>query len=315
MSAHLQRLYDTAAAAPVAVDARPVQRSSSPLLAVDQRLAMSAYAASFLIGMPGEAEAVSEAWPDLPAELRMAREPDAPAPPVAAPPPPTTPADRDLPPVEWLRPPPQPRPAEATVTDRRTGPEPVLPPPEPPTARADDVPTTRPLPPVEITRPEGIPAPIDQPRPAPEPVPTRTVSLRSELTVTVGPEARRRDAPPPRPRMTSAREPLGAEVRRTDVPELLHPVPAPPAPPLPLPVQYREADLTEPVRRLVREAMVDSRPRTPAQAQDPAPTAAGTTSQPTTAESVQPTTAESVSLIGPLDRPSRATTLYGLRLR
>jgi hypothetical protein len=35
----------------------------------------------------------------------------------------------------------------------------------------------------------------------------------------------------------------------------------------------------------------------------------------TGAPSQRPATAEAMSVIGPLDRPARATTLYGLRLR
>src|SRR3954471_11331338 len=81
MKPYLQRLYDAAAGTATAVEARPAQRSSSPLLAVDQRLASPAYAASFLLGLPGSAEPEPTApEPDLLAIPEPGRRAPGPAP-------------------------------------------------------------------------------------------------------------------------------------------------------------------------------------------------------------------------------------------
>lgn len=268
MSAHLQRLYDGAAAASTAIDARPAQRSSSPLLAVDQRLAVSTYAASFLIGVPGDAETLpeSETWPGLPTDLRPASEPAVPVP-LSVPQPLTTPADHG-PPTDSVARTERPYVWDSSLNDR--------------------------------------------PRPVNESVPTRPVSRDSEQTATTIPsEAPRRNPRTPRPRVAAVPEPARAAAPRPDAPELLHPLPPAPAPPLPPPVPNRETDLTEQVRRLVHEAMANHRTQTPARAREPEPDPVPTTSGSTG----RPTTAEAASLIGPLDRPARAITLYGLRLR
>lgn len=61
MSTYLQRLYDATDSAAAKTNARPAQRSLSPLLAVDQRLVTPAYARSSLLDLPSAADR----WPGL----------------------------------------------------------------------------------------------------------------------------------------------------------------------------------------------------------------------------------------------------------
>jgi hypothetical protein len=85
---------------------------------------------------------------------------------------------------------------------------------------------------------------------------------------------------------------------------------AEPLPPPPPPPATEPADLADQVRRLVREAMAgEDTSRRPSRDGE-----AGTDAAPAST-AARARTAEAVSVIGPLDRPARATTLYGLRLR
>ena len=72
----------------------------------------------------------------------------------------------------------------------------------------------------------------------------------------------------------------------------------------------RAADLAKQVRRLIREEMSGDA-ATPPPARDREPGAPPDASAP----APRPSTAEAMSVIGPLERPARSTTLYGLRLR
>ncbi|MBK5305243.1 MAG: hypothetical protein JJD92_00995 [Frankiaceae bacterium] len=312
MSAYLQRLYDAAGATSAAVDARPAQRSSSPLLAVDQRLATTAYATSFLLGLPGGPEPQPGPEPEpeglaVPRPLRreaVVRDetlvrvvPPRPVPPKTPEPdteervdprsrpdvdpeastnpsPPVEPRPHlaDVPPVAHAQPPP----AEQDRPTRTSGPGPE---------------TVQPLP---LVREAADPAPV---RARPERL--------AEPPVTSRP-----DSGPAAPEVAAA--PAAVTPRRAPaaVPVLLHPAPAPAAEQLPPPAAPRAADLAAQVRRLVREEMsADTPSARPTREREPG--SAAETSAPAT----RPSTAEAMSVIGPLERSAPSTTLYGLRLR
>lgn len=313
MNAYLQRLYDTGAAT-AAVDARPAQRSSSPLLAVDQRLATPSYAATFLLGLPGETDPETGPGPEpdlvtLPEQGRR----DA----VLAPDegPVRVPASRPTPaaaPLSDLAEPVVPRPPrDDAAPTPRTAP-PVA---EPSTVVLDPAPVVRAQPPDTGTnRAPGhwTAEPVvervlrrDQPEAAPTTIPP---GLRVAET------SRRPQADPVRTDPEKAPPPTTVSPRPDPVtaPTLVHPTAAhvpEPLPPVPAPRTAEPADLAEQVHRLVREAMSSEPTRPRARDQEAGP--AGET----TPSASRPRTAEAMSVIGPLDRPARATTLYGLRLR
>lgn len=309
MNPYLQRLYDAAAGTAAAVEARPAQRSSSPLLAVDQRLASPAYAASFLLGLPGSAgtDAAPAPEPDLLTFPEPGPRDPTPAPDEGRV---QVPAPHLVPPVNprhedeqraVARPSPvaEPKPASSPLaTPRETvaAPSPALPP---------DVPSAPAPAPVHV-EPRSVVERVVRPAP-PEPVVAepRTV-LRVEAPSRPMPTTHLRPVPSPLP---PAPERAG---RATTPPPLVRPVSRAVIEPLPPPAPRaaEPADLADQVRRLVREAMAGDdtpRPTSPDRQEGPI------TDPATTASPAR--TAEAVSVIGPLDRPRRATTLYGLRLR
>ncbi|GAA3688996.1 hypothetical protein GCM10023081_27950 [Arthrobacter ginkgonis] len=336
MSAYLQRLYDAAAGAATAVEARPAQRSSSPLLAVDQRLASATYAASFLLSLPGEADAgqgpALEALtlPDPPRRDAVASRDQTP---VRAPVPRPAPAGIPVPDIEErvaLRPRidgdiglPAGSPARPAPS-REPGP---MPPDAAVAARAERQPVaeegTRRLQEAQPPPPQVQPLPrsIDPAAPLaprPEPGPTEPVAAVAPPPALAGPRAEP-DGPAPLLHRVpaAAREalptPAAPRAAEPDGPApLLHRVPAAAREALPTPAVPRAAEpvgLAEQVRRLVREAMSREAARPGATRERESGTADSG------ASASRPTRAEAVSVIGPLDRPERATTLYGLRLR
>ena len=312
MSAYLQRLYDAAGAASATVDARPAQRSSSPLLAVDQRLATAAYATSFLLGLPGETDSQpeSESEPDglaVPRPLRreaVVRDETL----VRVVPPRPVPAHTRQPEIEEradLRPRPDAgqeaptRPAPPVASRfRPTGVPPVAHAQPPPTEKTRPARASRPVPetvgPLPLVRASADPPPL-QARPE------RLV----ELPVTSRP-----DPGPATPGVAAAPATATPPAEPASVPVLLHPSPAPDPEPLPPPVPPPAADLATQVRRFVREEMSGD-PVTPRPAHDGEPGAPPDASAP----APRPSTAEAMSVIGPLERPAGSTTLYGLRMR
>jgi hypothetical protein len=321
MSAYLQRLYDAAGAA-AAVDARPAQRSSSPLLAVDQRLASATYAASFLLALPGEADAGQGPAPepealDFSAPLGRDSVASRGQPPLRAPVPRPAPAETPVPDVEE-------RVRFRPRTDHGTGsPERLAPSQEadtvlpdaaargerPPVAgaawRREAAPSPRPA--AQPLSPRVDPAVPLAPRPEPGPA---EPAVATRLEVPPAPVAE--VAAPPAPfawPVWSA--PAGPRAESADPVPLLHPVPAAAPEPAPAPAAPRPAErveFAEQVRRLVREAMAGETVR-------PGPAGGRESRTADSAPPSRPATAEAVSVIGPLDRPARATTLYGLRVR
>lgn len=333
MSAYLQRLYDVAGAV-AAVDARPAQRSSSPLLAVDQRLASATFAASFLLGMPGETDAEQGPAPEpealtLPDPLRrnaVSRDQT----PVRAPVPRPAPTGTPVPDVKErvaLRPR-----ADGHIGSP-AGPAPsrepgTVPPNAAAAARAERPPVAehatrrreeaQPPPPEVQPLPRRVdPAgPLAQ-RPEPgRPTEPAVTTRPTEPAVTTRPTqpavATRPDVPRPVAEVAPPPALAGTRAEPGGPAPLLHPVPVPAPEPLPPPAAPRAAEpaeLAEQVRRLVREAMSREVTR-------PGPTRereSGIADSRVPAS--RPTMAEAISVIGPLDRPARATTLYGLRLR
>jgi hypothetical protein len=312
MSAYLQRLYDAAGAASATVDARPAQRSSSPLLAVDQRLATSAYATSFLLGLPGETDPQpgSESEPDGPALPRPLRREA---------------VVRDETLVRVIPPRPVPAHTRDPETEERVdlrprpdaGQEaPTSPaPPVEPRSRPTDVPPVAHAqpPPTEKTRPARAWRPVPETvEPLPlvqEPTAPAPLQARPERLVDP-PVTSRPDPRPAAPDVAAAPATATPPAEPAAVPVLLHPSPAPTPGPLPPPASPRAADLAKQVRRLIREEMSGDA-ATPPPARDREPGAPPDASAP----APRPSTAEAMSVIGPLERPARSTTLYGLRLR
>lgn len=317
MSAYLQRLYDTMAGTAVAPEARPAQRSSSPLLAVDQRLASPAYVASFLLGLPGSADPDLDAAPPEPDLLTR------PAPTRRAPSPAPEEGSAPLqPPAHVLPATPQPQ-VEARVVPSRG-----------PGAAAE--PTVRPAAEPRETPPAPRPHAHDAP-PAAEPARPPAQAGRGAVEEPLPPADRRplpvverqpqqvveptRPQQPARLRVVHAEPPLSEQERKHPAhatpPPMLHPAPANEAEPLPPPPAPRiadQADLADQVRRLVREAIADGGSVRRASRDQPDVSATSRDSE--RAGTASPArTAEARSVIGPLGRPDRTTTLYGLRLR
>lgn len=311
MTPYLQRLYDAAGGTATAVEARPAQRSSSPLLAVDQRLASPAYAASFLLALPGPADAEVAPAPEpaltLPGPVRQDTGRAHDGGPARVPGPRhVSPATRPTQEGAVARPSPVVAP-EPTSQHRPTPQEPV----------ADATPAVRVPAPAPAAAPTAPPVdlwtgPVVEravgPHPSPIP-PAEPTQVRHVVEPARPLEPGRLRAVPetaPRP------EPERALPESATAPPLVHPAPPKVAEPLPPPAarMAEPGDLAVQVRRLVGEAMSgenDSR-RTSRDQKE------GSVAEPATAAS-QARTAEAVSVIGPLDRPPRATTLYGLRLR
>lgn len=314
MSTYLQRLYDAAGHAAAMVDVRPAQRSSSPLLAVDQRLATPMYATSFLMGLPGERDLqqVPESEVDtLMVPHSVHREPVSPpdqaSEQVAKP---RTIRRGIVPPAaeEQITPPQQ--------QNKQPG-SPLIPvPPEEFAAVLADPPA-----------PTGSQPPVGGLiRPTRDVLPSQTVTEsrpqrhgQADLAPTQrGP---RPEAVPPLPGPAPTDLPRGLpEVTRpatrmmpptrpTDDPPRLRPARATPLEPLPTPVGPGATALDQQVSRMVREAMARAAPAKPAPRQETTP------DSDTPVPGMRQGTAEAISVIGPLDRPARATTLYGLRLR
>jgi hypothetical protein len=316
MSAYLQRLYDVAGGTAVAVEARPAQRSSSPLLAVDQRLASPAYVGSFLLGLPGSADPEPDVAPPPEPDPLTFAEPGRRYP-VAA-------ADEGpapvLPPHRRFATTPQPKPDDPVVP----GPGPVAAPEHavrrPATRRETDAvlaahatpPAAEPTPPPVEVHARTVVEPMARVDPGPRP-PRKPGTPHQVVEPAPPPQPGRLRAVPPSP---TRPEPEQQRVEGVTTPPLLHPAPAKvaePLPPPPAPVaagEARAADLADRVRRLVREAMADDGTprRTSRDQQDGPVTDPATPSSPAR-------TAEAMSVIGPLDGPARSTTLYGLRLR
>lgn len=339
MNHYLQRLYDAAVGIPGAVAARPAQRSASPLLAVDQRLASPVYAEAFLRGLPGTADpdGAPPVMPDPFAEAEPValpgRGPLAPSP---------TPEERPFRVPRWHRDAPAP-PRPITTQPMEHVEVPVRPPG--PTTRVDTPPAPTATPslagadpaadPASVqtegtrlapghsalpVRPEtpdrGQPSAREMPEPVAQPLharqrqqPAHARSVPPRVVETGDPgRPGHQQATPGELSAPQAPTPLDATP-----PPMLHPrtaaapgpLPPPPTPPVPGPVVVEER-----VRRLVREAMAEepASARTVGDGVD-APAA------PKAATTPRARTAEEMSVIGPLDRPPRATMLYGLRLR
>lgn len=310
MNLYLQRLYDAAGGTVAAVEARPAQRSSSPLLAVDQRLASPAYAASFLLGLPGSADpdASPAPEPDLLTLPAPGRRDPTPAPdqepvrvPAPRPVPPATPRHQD-----------QQRVVASPTPSPVAEPEPVR---RPPASPHETVAAPTPAAPTDVA---PVPAPV---RVETRPVVERVVRHEPPDPVVAEPQTvLRAEAPSgrmptaqPRPDPPHPSAPARARRPAATAPPMVRPAPAAvidPLPPPPLPRAVEPTDLDVQVRRLVREAMAGegaprrtSRDRQEGAVAEPVPSASPAR------------TAEAMSVIGSLDRPARATTLYGLRLR
>lgn len=319
MTPYLQRLYDAAVGTAPTLEARPAQRSSSPLLAVDQRLASPAYVASFLLGVPGPGDPDADGMPRPEPDLLTA-----PAPGPRSP----SPVPRAEEPLRVPEPRHLPSPSPQSETLGPVAPRPVPSAPQEPAVRplgglhAD---LAAPSPAAHVTPPPAESAPV----PVEVPVPVATSVPRADPAPAHASATRPQDqvAAPVRPRhhgrlravtgRPARREPEKEAHGDPAAPTLLHPTPAAAAERLPLPLPMpppstpvEAADLADRVRRLVREALAtDAAPRPATREQHD-----GVVATPVTTPS-SARTAEAVSVIGPLDRPVRATTLYGLRLR
>jgi hypothetical protein len=327
MSAYLQRLYDAGLATPPgSTNAEPAQRSASPLVAVDQRMTSSAFAGSFLLGLPDDAstDLVAEPVPlrhdegwaesDEPLSPGLAGTLRAPAPEGPA----LIPPASDIPALSGTPRTPQPDPSDASTmpVGRVTPQERRLEPSRPVhLAQSDDV---------VRSRSESGPRVAD---PSPQSSTPSVHPAQSSLLAPPDPavEAPSREpqepaqpVPPDTGPTFEPKTPPGAILHpgptvepRTSPEATLHPTPlAVPQPLPPPPTTPRWSDLAERVHRMVHDEVAAAVPaQTPGREAKPAAAAAADLARP------RPTTAEAASVIGPLDRPTRTTTLYGLRLR
>ena len=272
MNPYLQRLYDAAGGAATAVEARPAQRSSSPLLAVDQRLASPAYAASFLLGLPGVDRTPTPRPPPEP-DLLTLPEPGTPGP---DPRPRRRPRPGPGAPSASIRRPPRPSARASRVVARAAGrvadPEPATRPPATAPERDPSRCRRRPRRPTPANRPCRHRSSVEtrpvveiarRARPAAPPVVGRAAAVR-RVVEPLRPAAAR---PSPR-RCRSRRRGPSRSVHAPDAataPPLLRPAPAAVdrAPAAATRARAAEpADLADQVRRLVREAMAgDGTPR------------------------------------------------------
>lgn len=327
MSGYLQRLYDATLAPDVMTSAQPAQRSSSPLVMADQRLAPGAYAGPFVLGLPGDsttdvrAEALPEpGWP-WPAESRDDASPirplsrasssETPVPAISSQPH----LDLAAPPRDSLRS------LEPTSLD----------------PKADEPRVAAPQAHVGHPRPQAVPdvlpsadrtfassrTPLEAVLPLPQAVrqDSRTSPVRSSTVVpepspidrslaTAAPE-RPRDITPRASEVRDGGGPMNRQRPMQVGPALLRPAPVALPEWLPPPsAAPRWTDLVPQVRKLVREEVAAAGQSAGTLAAPEGGADTGTRQRITRA-----CTAEAASVIGPLDRPARSTTLYGLRLR
>lgn len=325
MKGYLQRLFDSAAAVAPEQALLPAQRSQSPLVTLDQRLASSEFLGNFEFG--GLGEAAPEPGPDAEG-------------PIADPPRPKSGLlhvvdEGRLEPL--VRPPAAPPPAPVvnsavpanSATTRKTGEEQTPTPAKVPDALVELLPQ----PPSPTAKGDGAPAfrLISTPPVATERAPPPLVAAANrelerapagEALVPAVPASRERhsrapaipDAGPART-ITLAAEAQSAEAppRRADraAPQPLQPALPPLPEPLPPPARALEwQDIAPRVEALVRKGLFQQSGRGMEIHAPEAQTEAARN-----LEVPHPATANSVSVIGPIERPSRHVMLFGSRLR
>lgn len=366
MSTYLQRLYDTAngtatsgaanSAAP-RIDASPAQRSSSPLLAVDQRLATPTYAASFLLGLPGAADPEQSPSPgqDQFRFPEVARQDDGLAPDAAivivparnataADTPPEDVEERDAPRARGK---PDGEERDAPHASREPS---VRPPPHATPADKADAALLSMTPAAQLPGAQSLVGQAGTLREATQSaVPIARHLHRGDSAAQL---LRRPESALPEPSAdhplvairpvagaTPPFAPVNLRAQPANAPPMVHPALTPRAvesvPPLLAPRVGETVGLGEQVRRLVHEAMSSEAMWTEAMSKG-AKSSEGSSSEErrrrvasqgqirdrnadsaadASAPGSRARTAEAFSVIGPLDRPARASTLFGLRLR
>jgi hypothetical protein len=319
MSGYLQRLYDAGAVPADSVSLRPAQRSHSPLIAADQRLARPEFAANFGFGATPDVEGDAYAPLDAPDIGEAA------------------PATREVPRRE------EPLQARADEGFLDFLVQPIVTRSEAPQLPTREVSTAPQAPPAVIERMVHETRAFAPPVPAAVPVLTppasgtkaQTALARAQPLPQTPTPAERRVPPSPLPPIT-VRETVRTIVappRPQDAP-LAEPLHEPP-PPQPLPLKF-PALAPQPARPAARVApeplppvlpesdwpAIEARMRALIRSEREAvavPTSrveiAADPEHAETAPQPRPLTAESVSVIGPIGRPARHMMLFGTRLR
>lgn len=326
MKGYLQRLFDGAGTgAPPAL--HPTQRSQSPLVALDQRLASPEFTGNFEIGNIPDAPPLAGQEPE--GGTPRATPPIAPPRAILDLSPLTPNRERDEASRGDSLAPAAPTPVADPAGSRADAPDPARPVPTPPAAESRAKPAgpaalpdiiTSDLPPFirEVTREQAPRPPAAMSEKEAQPLPKARTTTEPQNANEQPPAAPSPlpIAPPlraPLPRLID-RPPEGHAPMQAAAPAAQPVRPAPPAMPEPLPppapaaVEWR--DIAPRVEALVRETLARERPSMPRPGADTAPASAPGQSAPP-----RPATAEAASVIGPIERPPRHVMLFGSRLR
>lgn len=328
MKGYLQRLFDSSAAAVQAPALKPIQRSQSPLVALDQRLASPEFTGNFELGGIPEAE-VAEDYSEIRPKAKLPAlelppllvgQPPAPPPTSARPP---RQAPTEVQPKSGMK-----EKSERVATGLESS----------PMVRRDSAISAMAKPSTDFALPDPTPgSPAPTPRDAMRGVPAQPnerLPAGAKETILKPPPA----PPPSKIEPTAPEEKPGArilsavvepilaspsrdsgpaEIPTAAAPPKFQAQPIRPAPieiPRPLPPPTKSAiewrDIAPRVEALVRETLAERSPPMPPQKAEMAEVGAAKQANPP-----HPTTAEAASVIGPINRPPRHVMLFGSRLR